>query len=91
MQSTCTYIFKVILNLFKSLHPKVCMKKKYHDTDTNRFLGSQFGITGGQTLEMLNTVKFLNFRMPENIVVIYLKFKQRGQILGYFIKKMQME
>ena len=25
------------------------------------------------------TVKFLNFRTPENFSVIYLKFKQRGQ------------
>ena len=38
-----------------------------------------------------NTVKFLNFRTPENFAVINLKFKQRGQILGYFVKKTQME
>ena len=38
-----------------------------------------------------HTVKFLNFQTPENFAVIYLKFKQRGQTLGYFIKKMQME
>ena len=25
-----------------------------------------------------STVKFLNFRTPENFAVIYLKFKQRG-------------
>ena len=31
------------------------------------------------------TIKFLNFRTPENFAVIYLKFKQRSQILGYFI------
>ena len=38
------------------------------------------------------TVKFLNFRTPESFAVIYLKFKQRGQTLGYFAKKkMQME
>ena len=37
------------------------------------------------------TVKILNFRTSENFAVIYLKFKQRSQILGYFIKKMQME
>ena len=35
------------------------------------------------------TVKFLNFRTPENFAVIYLKFKQRGQTLWFFIKKMQ--
>ena len=38
-----------------------------------------------------NTVKFLNFRTPENFAVIFLKFKQRGQTLQYFIKTMQME
>ena len=30
----------------------------------------------------LYTVKFLNFRTPENFAVIYLKFKQRHQTLG---------
>ena len=29
--------------------------------------------------EMINTVKVLNFRTPENFAVIYLKFKQRGK------------
>ena len=38
-----------------------------------------------------NTIKFLNFRTPENFVVIYLKCKQKAQTLGYFVKKMQME
>ena len=37
------------------------------------------------------TVKFLNFRTLENFAVIYLKFKQRDQTLGYFVKKMQIE
>ena len=37
------------------------------------------------------TVKFLNFRTPENFAVIYLKFKQKAQTLGFFVKKMQME
>ena len=31
----------------------------------------------------LFTVKFLKFRTPKNFAVIYLKFKQRGQTLGY--------
>ena len=35
------------------------------------------------------TVKFLNFQTPEIFAVIYLKFKQRGKTLGYFVKKMQ--
>ena len=33
---------------------------------------------------MVFTVKFLNFRTPENFAVIYLNFKQRGQILRVF-------
>ena len=32
------------------------------------------------------TVKFLNFRTPEIFAVIYLKFKQRGRSLRYFVK-----
>ena len=39
---------------------------------------------------LIITVKFLNFRMPKKFDVIYLKFKQRGQILN-FIKMMQMD
>ena len=37
------------------------------------------------------TVKFLNFRRPENIAVICQKFKQRGLFLGYFVKNMPMK
>ena len=37
------------------------------------------------------TVKFLNFRTPENFAVIYLKLKKRCKTLGYFVKKMQMK
>ena len=42
-------------------------------------------------MQVLSTVKFLNFRMSENFAVIYLKFKRTGQSLGYFIKMMQLE
>ena len=35
--------------------------------------------------EKVCTVKFLNFWTPENIAVIYLKFKQRRKTLGNFI------
>ena len=35
----------------------------------------------------MDTVKFLNFRTPEKFAVIYLKFKQKAQTLGYFVKK----
>ena len=45
----------------------------------------------GVYLMMKTTVKFLNFRTPKNFAVIYLKFKQRGLTLGYFVKKMQLE
>ena len=39
----------------------------------------------------VHTVKFLNFRTPENFAVIYVKFKKRGQTSGYIVKKIQME
>ena len=39
----------------------------------------------------LITVKFLNFGTPKNFAVIYLKFKQRGQTFGCFVKEMQIE
>ena len=35
------------------------------------------------------TVKILNFGTQEIFAVIYLKFKQKGQTLGYFVKMMQ--
>ena len=49
-----------------------------------------------KTLRIMNgtknsTVKFLNFRMPENFAVIYPKFTQKAQTLGYLVKKMPME
>ena len=42
-----------------------------------------------QTDKLDNTIyrKVPNFRMPENFVVIYLKFKKRGQTLWYFVQK----
>ena len=33
------------------------------------------------------SIKFLNFWTPDNITVIYLKFKQRGQTLKEFHQK----
>ena len=36
---------------------------------------------------METTVKFQNFLTPENFAVINLKFKQRVQTLGNFVKK----
>ena len=38
-------------------------------------------------IKSLNTIKFLNFWTPENFGVNYLKFKQKGQTLGYIVKK----
>ena len=37
------------------------------------------------------TVKFLNFRTPKILAVSYLKFKQGGQTLGYFVKMVKRE
>ena len=34
-----------------------------------------------------HTVKFINFRTPENIAIIYLKFKQRRQTIAKFHQK----
>ena len=37
---------------------------------------------------IMTTVKFLNLRMPEIFAVVYLKFKQRGQLnFGIFHQK----
>ena len=38
-----------------------------------------------------NTVKFLNFRTPENIALITLKFEQIGLTAENCLQKMQME
>ena len=35
----------------------------------------------------VSTVKFLNFRTPENFAVIYLKLKKRGQTFWVFRQK----
>ena len=35
-------------------------------------------------LSLVNTIKFLNFRTPENFAVIYLKFNEKGQTFVYF-------
>ena len=43
------------------------------------------------TFFITNTVKFLKFQTPEDLAVIFLKFKQRHETLGNFIKKVQME
>ena len=37
--------------------------------------------------KLLNTVKFLNFRKPENFAVIYLKFKQRPNLMVFCQKE----
>ena len=52
---------------------------------------SSYDYRAWDKFDVVSTVKFLNFRMPENFALMYLKFKQRGQTIGYFIKKMQME
>ena len=35
------------------------------------------------TMTNKGTLKFLNFRTPEKFAVIYLKFKQTGQIIWF--------
>ena len=53
---------------------------------TRENLPDQFNVSHNQF-----TVKFLNFWMTENFAINNLKFKQRDQSLGYFIKEMQVE
>ena len=43
----------------------------------------------GYVKQNFSNIKFLNFWTSENFAVIYLKFKQRSQTLGSFVKKMQ--
>ena len=45
--------------------------------------GGRFKSRSGQDCKILTTIKFLNFGTPENFDVIYLRFKQRGQTLGF--------
>ena len=51
------------------------------------FAGGGGGV--GYNVLLKDTTRRL--RMPENFAVTYLKFKQRGKTLGYFVKMMQME
>ena len=43
------------------------------------------------SMKMVIYRKVLKFLDPEKFAVIYLKFKQKAQTLGYFVKKMQTE
>ena len=45
---------------------------------------SVFDVSFGAVIAFC-TMKFQNFRTQVNFAVIYLKFKQSGQIFGYFI------
>ena len=56
--------------------------------DLEKFIAAH---TGKENPKVRPTLKFLNFRRPESIAVICLKFKKRGQTSVYFVKKMQME
>ena len=55
-----------------------------HSTDTSAQLDDQHTADQG-------TVKFLNFRMPEKLAVITLKFQQRDLSIEKFVQKVQME
>ena len=80
------------------------MSNSLDPDQARRFVGPDLGpnclprltadVTGRQRVKPFKTpftVKFLNFRTPENFAVINLKFKQRGQTLGHFVQRMQME
>ena len=49
--------------------------------------GDMCGDNVAENDEGPGTVKFLHFLTTENFAVNNLKFKQRGQSLGYFIKE----
>ena len=66
-------------------------KKGFSDKNLDRNLTAELQKALKSNQRIFNTVKFLNFRMPENFAVIYLIFKKRGQTFGYSVKKMQME
>ena len=87
-------------HFFNSVYCKVtgCLKlqdvlssRMSENKGTLQYSGYIFTDLGQRYSKLGDTIKFLNFQMPENFAVIYLKFKQRGQSLGYFIKMMQME
>ena len=44
-----------------------------------------------QLLDKSLSCKVPKSRTPENLALIYLKFKQRGKTLGYFVKRCKME
>ena len=65
--------------------PGAC-KEGSRDSLDQIYLAEMKKLQFGKYCEVL-----LNFRTPENFAVIYQKFKQKAQTLGYFVKKMQME
>ena len=65
--------------------------KQILEGHTDEIFSCAFNYEGNTIITGKITTKFLNFRKPEDFAVIYLKFRQRGQTLGYFFKKMQME
>ena len=89
----CTYLDSLTIIVKQTSRSTTSSAKlKVYPKGSGNILGPCILREKGQ-FERGQTVKFLKFRMPENFAVIYLKFKQRGQTLGYFffVKKMQME
>ena len=78
-QLICCFVF----TLQKADFLKTCPKSELNFLVTSNCHTLDLLLLGLQ----ICTVKFLNFRILEDFAVIYLKFKQRDQIIGYFIKK----
>ena len=83
------------VGVFVSLSKRHLLPKKVLVIPRNRWLRLNmteklFTGTLNHNQNKTKQIKFLN-QMPENFAVIYLKFKERSQIIGYFVKKMQMK
>ena len=82
-----------IVNFYSAALLKYRVQDTWHDTTASHII-----VTLEQKVIALlrkpmcqTTVKFLNFRTPKLFAVNYLKFKQRGKTIEYFVQKMQME
>ena len=82
-------IFPKMLEKYGTLNFVYCIREtEVHVTGVGSLM---FSAKIVMVAYLLTTIKFLNFRTPENFAVIYLKFKQGGPTLEYFVKKMQMQ
>ena len=60
-------------------------------SNKNILNNNKAGFNQSEPHQEITTVKFLNFRTPENFAAIYLKFKQRDQTYRVFCQMVQME